>query len=336
MKYFEKFYVGFQKNRYSKSDPTRMLGFATYITNDNAYEKRKSSVDKWRDKTIDPIVIDNTPTTGFKIVETVERYSTSNKLFRIRDPRGFELEISAENLFDVITNYTIVKGEIIEPLVWAREKGNNYLISSNSAWYVEEQKPKIEVKQVPGMYFKNKPGNVIYRYEGLFFGNSITKQENGQRKLYSWERPLNDKITVTFQQNNYNLSKFYVYTEFRISSAEDIEYGAKKIIGKEILIRRSLLKDLEVMDESTVFDEIKSFKFKTGEYYFRNFRNLKNEITFTSNLTSWPDLFVFFDNREEAKKYEFSLGFLKEKFYTSEQLSGVAWKNAEFSLTKIV
>ena len=65
-----------------------------------------------------PRIIDNIPLTGFKIVDTVTRYSTSNKLWRILDPRGFELEISTANMESVIMSGIIDKGEIIDKCVW--------------------------------------------------------------------------------------------------------------------------------------------------------------------------------------------------------------------------
>jgi hypothetical protein len=58
----------------------------------------------------------------------VSRYSTSNKFFRVEDPRGFELEIDVNNLLDLIEHHTIVQGTIMEPLVWARYGGNSELL----------------------------------------------------------------------------------------------------------------------------------------------------------------------------------------------------------------
>ena len=61
-----------------------------------------------------PQVWDNTPMAGFKIENSVSRYSTSNKLWRISDPRGFEFEITTGVLEQIIEDATILKGGIID------------------------------------------------------------------------------------------------------------------------------------------------------------------------------------------------------------------------------
>jgi hypothetical protein len=65
-----------------------------------------------------PKIIDNDVLQGFKIAKTVSRYTTSNKLWRILDPRGFELEISTANMEDILMNGSVDKGEIIGYYVW--------------------------------------------------------------------------------------------------------------------------------------------------------------------------------------------------------------------------
>ena len=61
-----------------------------------------------------PQLLDNTPIPGFKIENSVSRYSTSNKLWRILDPRGFELEISTACLETIIMETGILKGGVID------------------------------------------------------------------------------------------------------------------------------------------------------------------------------------------------------------------------------
>lgn len=85
IKFHDKYYVGFQKNRYSRDETFRMLGFATPNTGDYAFKKRKATVDGWAEKDLASMDLDNKPTHGFKIVDTVSRYSTSNKFFRVED-----------------------------------------------------------------------------------------------------------------------------------------------------------------------------------------------------------------------------------------------------------
>lgn len=71
---------------------------------------------------IQPAIWDNEPRTGFKILTSVSRYSTSNKLWRVLDPRGIQFEISTAAFEDIVLQCTIVKGEILEPCYWISTK----------------------------------------------------------------------------------------------------------------------------------------------------------------------------------------------------------------------
>lgn len=76
-----------------------------------------------------PVVWDNVPLAGFKIDTTVERYSTSNKLWRIIDPRGVVFEISTEVFEKIVLNGTIIKGAIQEECIWLANK--NLVLASS-------------------------------------------------------------------------------------------------------------------------------------------------------------------------------------------------------------
>ena len=69
-------------------------------------------IDGWADP--QPQIWDNDPLPGFKIERFVSRWSTSNKLWRIADPRGYEFEITTACLDEIINNATILKGGIID------------------------------------------------------------------------------------------------------------------------------------------------------------------------------------------------------------------------------
>ena len=70
-----------------------------------------------------PAVWDNTPLTGFKIEKSVSRYSTSNQVWRILDPRNAEFEISTAVLEQIINDATILKGGVIDArCAWAANK----------------------------------------------------------------------------------------------------------------------------------------------------------------------------------------------------------------------
>lgn len=286
IKFHDKYYVGFQKNRYSTAEVFRMLGFATPNTGDYAFKKRKATVDNWAEKDLAPMDIDNRPTHGFKIVDTVSRYSTSNKLFRVEDPRGFELEIDVYNLLDLIEHHTIVQGTIMEPLVWARYGGNNYLISSNSEEYKHYKNGPVRVGLNAGDWFMNKAGNVLYRFEGRMaynlVGAHVHRVDRDDRKYnYGWpayyRQPRTDFSGVTTKVktivNRKQDKPAFVYTEYHLD-----ENGATRtnryyyrtdvpnIQKAKIVIRKTEIKDLMPIDADQVkCDFAKSFVVPLGE-----------------------------------------------------------------------
>lgn len=81
-------------------------------------------------------IADNTPTEGFYVGSSVSRWSTSNKLFRVKDPRGFTVEIPTDNLATLLHHTTVVKGVVQEECVWGREGNNHILLPVNSEPYL--------------------------------------------------------------------------------------------------------------------------------------------------------------------------------------------------------
>ena len=285
IKFHDQYYVGFQKNRYSKDEAFRMLGFATPNTGDSAFKKRKETVDRWAEKDLKPMDFENKPTHGFKIVDTASRYSTSNKFFRVEDPRGFELEIDVSNMLDLIEHHTIVQGAIMEPLLWARFGGNNYLISSNSEEYKYYKAGPVRVGLNAGDWFMNKAGNVLYRFEGRLAYNLVGAEahrvdRDDRRYNYGWlsynrtERTDFTGVTTKVKTivNRKQDKPAFVYTEYHldengVTRMSKCYYRDVPDIQKaRIVIRKTEIKDLMPIDVSTVkCDFAKSFVVPLGE-----------------------------------------------------------------------
>lgn len=85
-----------------------------------AFGKRQQTGSRWAGvKVEDGVEFDNDPVEGFKILQAVSRSMTSNKLFRIEDPRGFVVEMPAHNLQSVIDATNIEKGSIVGKCYWS-------------------------------------------------------------------------------------------------------------------------------------------------------------------------------------------------------------------------
>lgn len=117
--------------------------------NDLAYmvpsddDKLRESAKKWargrysEDVPFSTIEIENDPVSEFEIVGTVKRSSrqSNRSLFRVRDPRGFVLELSPENFFTLMQDVVVKRGTIQTPLAWARHGSDNILVPKTASAY---------------------------------------------------------------------------------------------------------------------------------------------------------------------------------------------------------
>jgi hypothetical protein len=146
------------------------LGFATYHEDNAKFENRKSTIDSWaqpydieyierppndtykhgwNEKIQHPRddlkseLLDNEPLTGFKLSDFVKRtgWNGGNVVWRIQDPRGFELEISSANMQQLIDYCVINKGVIESPCVyaWTMKGSKVCLIPTNCDLYQEAE-----------------------------------------------------------------------------------------------------------------------------------------------------------------------------------------------------
>jgi len=187
IRFFEDAYVGIRPLEPNEEIP---LAFLTPDGTDSAAKKRKETVNDWTDPRrrggkAEFKTFKNEPISGFKILSSVTRWSTSNKLFRVVDPRGFQLEISANNLVKILLCTSVDKGIINGDCVWARDRdsGNNILIPVGSEEYQEAMKnlkmSKSTDTAVPGNSVVLQTGE-----EGVYLGKfSIVLSKHTIREL---------------------------------------------------------------------------------------------------------------------------------------------------------
>lgn len=135
----EQHFIGFRNAK--KGLP---LAFLTPDGKDKAADKRKETVRSWTQNTYwntevpknpETKTIDNVAQSGFKISRNISRWSTSNVVWRIEDPRGFELEISSANMAYLMGNSILDHGTILRELIWARDGAHNFLIPTDGEVY---------------------------------------------------------------------------------------------------------------------------------------------------------------------------------------------------------
>lgn len=163
--------VGFQ----NRSDTfTGQLAYIIYY-DEKGKIRKEQSWEGWRDKKIDPKEFENIPTEGFTINKDIKRYSgewfsSTRTMIRVHDPRGFEFEVTTENLIGILMHTDCLRRGLVGEFVYAWMGKELVLLPTNSEEYQKAVKyttglsKKVSAKAlVPGISYKTKrEGNVIY------------------------------------------------------------------------------------------------------------------------------------------------------------------------------
>jgi hypothetical protein len=92
--------------------------------------------------------VSNDPQQGFEIESVAKRWSreSNRELFRVKDPRGFVLEISPSNFLKILNDTVVDHGKIKGKLAWVRHGSDNLLLPADSEDYSTALK-ETEVRQ---------------------------------------------------------------------------------------------------------------------------------------------------------------------------------------------
>jgi len=194
------------------------LAYMCQFENNSSFQKKKETGQKWsRNPNKNGTVYDNIPLEGFKLGKSVSRWSTSNKLFRLEDPRGFTVEISTGNLEMLMRDVTIVKGVIQGKCVWGREDGN-ILLSTQSQPYLDSISMGADA-------LANRP-----TIKNLKIGD-LVKLEKGDELVYVGKYIVSQSFRIlqgTRPNNNYN---------YRCSSRPEYKYDSETAIEREEILK---------------------------------------------------------------------------------------------------
>jgi len=182
----KKIKVGFQ-NR--EGTFTGRLAFVVYIDHKGKLRQERSW-EGWRDKKIEPAEFDNEPTTGFVLNKKVGDYSSRwggrRAWIRIYDPRGFEFEISVENLLFVLEHTSAIQGKGLEGefvLAWGGSGSNSkvMLLPTCSEDYKEssdytglQTKKVTKADMVEGCVYRTKENEDV-----MYLGRHVYHEMDG-------------------------------------------------------------------------------------------------------------------------------------------------------------
>lgn len=133
--------VGFQNRQ---GTYTGKLAYVIYFDNRNKLRK-ETSWQGWRDKNIEPQEFTNEPTVGFVLNKKVGGDSSGwnhrQTYARVFDPRGFEFEITVENLLYILQNADCSRGKGLEgEFVYAWDSGDLVLLPAEAPEFKEISK----------------------------------------------------------------------------------------------------------------------------------------------------------------------------------------------------
>lgn len=202
---------------------TGKLAYVIYYDEKGVLRKEKSW-ESWRDKKIDPLEIDNEPTSGFVLNQKVGGYAYSwharQTAVRVFDPRGFEFEISVENLLFILQECSAIKGKGIEgEFVYAWEDTNLVLLPVECQEYQESVKftklktVKIDRKSmIPGhVYLTKSMEKMLYLGKENYWepshsypANNLTSTNFGKKHIFINLKHINDGVEQYLAQSGFD------------------------------------------------------------------------------------------------------------------------------------
>ncbi len=216
----EELFVGFKPQH--KSDSIYLAYISSYI---KGKASKKDSIDNWRDKHIPTKILKNELQEGFIIKEKAGDSGERKAWVRVLDPRGFEIEISIDNLLHILECEGCEKEKKIKgKCVYAFDETKLLLLPESSPVYVELKKHSEAMNKknvvndniVPYEVYSNKSNEHLmylgwldtYTKYYLYNGKEYRKPEDAEKAYF------ND-----FQYKNpYNAS--HVYEAYRLIQEE--------------------------------------------------------------------------------------------------------------------
>lgn len=220
----KKIKVGYQ-NRYDTY--TKKLAYVIYY-DEKGKLRKETSWNNWRDEKIEPDDFDNEPTRGFVLNKKVGDYSGDwgnhrQAYCRIYDPRGFEFEITINNLLYILENCDCLKGKGLDgEFVYGWDGKDLVLIPVDSPDYKEI---KIRTDKIQnGKRFKGKDLIIGATY--------LTK--NNQKWVYMGRFDKWEKLVNLFRKKWYWSSDSDRYWDFDLNDTWTLMPNDKNTAYKHV------------------------------------------------------------------------------------------------------
>lgn len=306
--------VGYQ-NR--EGTYTGKLAYVIYY-DERGKLRKETSWQNWRDENIPNNIYENVPTDGFVLNKKVGGYKSGwdfrQTYARVYDPRGFEFEITMENLLWILECCNSIKGKGLEgEFVYGYSNGDLLLVPVDSPDYKKIEKLSNTLKSGDfvkgselkvGALYKDK-NNQEFIYLGRY---NYYKEEVNNKDYYKnqWDYPLDDSwlsdIThypSTTRYRYINKGKAYWFAQiFDWSNGEKFFY----FIHPQSISKRFLPTDIE-----------------SSNYFQNAYNKMKKQYSFSpKDFSATKIIYIPYDYFEKAYN-----NHLKEAYFRFSYLDSL-------------
>lgn len=238
--------VGFQER---KDTYTGKLAYVIYY-DEKGVLRKEHSWNSWRDEKIPNNEYDNVPTEGFVLNKKVGDYSNGwdhrMSYCRVYDPRGFEFEITIDNLLYILENATSTVGKGLEgTFVYGWNGKDLILMPTGSPDYQDIIKYSAIVNENNYITAKDLKIGATYlgkdKYKYIYMG----RYDKYEKKYHG-----NDKYVAS-------VGKHYVFSHLHKNweGKDTIDFDWCKSLGKKLI---SCIDEKYCDDYAELFDKLES------------------------------------------------------------------------------
>lgn len=184
--------VGFQERQDTYSGK---LAYVIYYDEKNKLRK-EPSWNSWRDKNIEPQEFENEPLDGFVLNKKTGDYKDwfhRQAYIRVFDPRGFEIEITVNNLLYILENCNSIKGKGLDGRFCYGWVGPDLLLLPENSRSFKDSREYSDL-----LY-----GKKSVKIKDFEIGQ-VYLMKNNKRVIYLGKEPV-------FYYNSYYATPYYVY-----------------------------------------------------------------------------------------------------------------------------
>lgn len=276
----QKLLVGFN-NRKDTYDGR--LSFVIYYDEKNVLKQEKS-LSNWETCKDDRIEIDNKPIKGIVLNKSIKRtghFGSGRSLLRVYDPRGFEYEITVDNLAKILHCGSTDKGEFLGEFVYTWKGKDLYLLPTNTEEYKEallhtkKQLKSITTKDlVVGYTYEKKKSKEELIYIGhLPYYEQNRKDEN--KEFYEYNKKKGKAhIFYNLNEDRFEKPTMSVFSEcINASPSQNLNEILDKFYNSPLGTEIINLKQQKAVKNDNLIEKLEDYHTEGSSRFYQLNRN---------------------------------------------------------------